>query len=130
MRHASTHAAGIVITPEPLQRYLPLQASITRGDKNGHEKRATRIELQDRIVVETRLETAPPSAPAEQFEFEVVGIVEDAESAAQYAVCYSERADEFIVTDEVGELLDDDSLAQEILGDFLDQAADTEEEDT
>src|SRR5438128_7504514 len=39
-RHASTHAAGIVITPEPLQHYLPLQASITRGDKNGQEKRA------------------------------------------------------------------------------------------
>jgi hypothetical protein len=100
--------------------------------ENGHEKRATRIELQDRIVVETRLEatTAPAPAPVEQFEFEVVGIVEDAESTAQYAVCYSEHADEFIVTNEVGELLEDETLAQEILGDFLDQAADTEEEDT
>ena len=97
---------------------------------NGQEKRATRIELADRIVVETRLESTPPGAPCEQFEFEVVGIVEDAESTAQYAVCYSERADEFIVTNDVGELLDDDTLAQEILGDFLDQAADTEGEDT
>jgi hypothetical protein len=90
--------------------------------------RATRIELQDRIVVETRPES-PAEAPAEQFEFEVVGIVEDSDSAAQYAVCYSESADEFIVTNEVGELLDDDSLAQEILGDFLDQAGDAAEEE-
>lgn len=100
------------------------------SSENGHDKRATRIELQDRIVVETRIETAVPSANVEQFEFEVVGIVEDAESTAQYAVCYSERADEFIVTNEIGELLEDEALAQEILGDFLDQAADTEEEDT
>ena len=100
------------------------------SSENGHDKRATRIELQDRIVVETRIETAVPSASVEQFEFEVVGIVEDAESTAQYAVCYSERADEFIVTNEIGELLEDEALAQEILGDFLDQAADTEEEDT
>ena len=97
--------------------------------ENGHEKRATRIELQDRIVLETRVEATAPSATVEQFEFEVVGIVEDAESAAQYAVCYSEGADEFIVTNEIGELLDDEALAQEILADFLDQAADTEEED-
>jgi hypothetical protein len=98
--------------------------------ENGHEKRATKIELQDRIVVETRPDTSPPSSSGEQFEFEVVGIVEDAESSAQYAVCYSEGADEFIVTNAVGELLDDDTLAQEILGDFLDQAADSEEEAT
>jgi len=100
------------------------------SSENGHEKRATRIELQDRIVVETRIEAVAPSAAVEQYEFEVVGIVEDAESAAQYAVCYSERADEFIVTNKIGELLEDETLAQEILGDFLDQAADTEEEDT
>lgn len=100
------------------------------NNENGHDKRATRIELQDRIVVETRPESATQDAPAEEYEFEVVGIVEDAESTAQYAVCYSERADEFIVTNEVGELLDDDTLAQEILGDFLDQAAENGEEDT
>ena len=98
--------------------------------ENGHEKRATKIELQDRIVVETRLETSPAGSTGEQFEFEVVGIVEDAESSTQYAVCYSEGADEFIVTNAVGELIDDDTLAQEILGDFLDQAAESEEEDT
>jgi len=105
-----------------------------RGERAGlsiesdNESRATRIELQDRIVLETRPQTASAGAPAEHYEFEVVGIVEDAQSATQYAVCYSERADEFIVTSENGELLDDDKLAQEILGDFLDQATDTEDD--
>ena len=98
------------------------------GNTNGQDKRATRIELQDRIVVETRRESGGPSAQAEQFEFEVVGIVEDAESAAQYAVCYSDRVDEFIVTDDAGELLENDSLAQDILSDFLAQSDDGEEE--
>lgn len=51
-------------------------------------------------------------------EFEVVGLVEDDENHA-YAVCYSEKADEFVVTDESGSLLDDDELAQEILDDFF-----------
>ncbi len=51
-------------------------------------------------------------------EFEVVGLVEDDENNA-YAVCYSEGADEFVVTDNVGTLLDDDELAQEILDDFF-----------
>jgi len=97
-------------------------------DSSEHEKRATRIELQDRIIVETRLRTAPSSSPTEHYEFEVVGIVEDAQSTAQDAVCYSARADEFIVTSESGELLADDTLAQEILGDFLDQASDTEDD--
>ena len=47
-----------------------------------------------------------------------MGLVEDDESNA-YAVCYSETADEFVVTDAVGDLLDDDELAQEILDDFF-----------
>jgi hypothetical protein len=98
---------------------------------NGQEKRAARIELQDRIVVEARPADAQPEIAAEQFEYEVVGIVEDADSATQFAVCYSERADEFIVTNDVGELLDDDGLANDILTDFLDQAGDaTGEEPT
>ena len=67
------------------------------------------------------------TAAPEHLEFEVVGIVEEADSAIQYAICYSERADEFIVTNTVGELLSDDGLAQEILADFLDQAGDAEE---
>jgi len=96
---------------------------------NGHHKDAMRIELQDRIVVESRPEGATSDAPVEQFEFEVVGIVEDADSETHYAVCYSERADEFIVTNESGELLENDTLAQDILGDFLEQTGDATEEE-
>ena len=33
-------------------------------------------------------------------------------------MCYSETADEFVVTDPVGNLLTDETLAQEILEDF------------
>ena len=49
-RHASTHAAGIVITPEPLQRYVPLQNAITRGDRNGTEKRAVMTQYEMNAV--------------------------------------------------------------------------------
>jgi hypothetical protein len=34
-------------------------------------------------------------------------------------VCYSEKADEFVVTDDAGNLLSNDELAQEILDDFF-----------
>src|SRR5256712_825765 len=50
VRHASTHAAGIVITPQPLQQYVPLQASITRGEKNGQEKRAVMTQYEMNAV--------------------------------------------------------------------------------
>jgi hypothetical protein len=48
----------------------------------------------------------------------VVGLVED-ESQTTYAVCYSEKEDQFVVTDAAGNLLSDDELAQEILDDFF-----------
>jgi DNA polymerase III subunit alpha len=50
VRHASTHAAGIVITPEPLQTYVPLQAAITRGERNGQEKRAVMTQYEMNAV--------------------------------------------------------------------------------
>jgi len=50
--------------------------------------------------------------------FEVVGLVEDDEGNA-YAVCYNDKNDEFVVTDQVGDLLEDEDLAQEILDDFF-----------
>jgi hypothetical protein len=53
-----------------------------------------------------------------RFEFEVVGLVEDDENHG-FAVLYSQEADEFVVTDENGKLLEDDALAQEILDDFF-----------
>ena len=48
----------------------------------------------------------------------MVGLVED-ESKVTYAVCYSEKEDQFVVTDAAGNLLSDDELAQEILDDFF-----------
>ncbi|HEY0799155.1 MAG TPA: hypothetical protein VGD50_08390 [Candidatus Baltobacteraceae bacterium] len=62
------------------------------------------------LVIET--------AEGGQLEFEVVGLVED-EDHNEYAVCYSEKADEFVVTDIKGTLLSDEALAQEILDDFF-----------
>ena len=50
--------------------------------------------------------------------FEVVGLVEDDEGNA-FAVCYNDSADEFVVTDQFGDLLEDEDLAQEILDDFF-----------
>ena len=66
--------------------------------------------MRDILVIETN--------DGQSLEFEVVGLVEDDEDNA-YAVCYSEKADEFVVTDAAGTLLDDDDLAQEILDDFF-----------
>lgn len=97
---------------------------------NGRPVGPELVELADTIVVERQsVETTAAGHKAEQ-EFEVVGIVEDSDSSARYAVCYSESADEFIVTDDVGALLSDETLAQEILEDFLEQAAGSTEEDS
>ncbi len=49
-RHASTHAAGIVIAPQPLHHFVPLQASITRGERNGQEKRAVMTQYEMNAV--------------------------------------------------------------------------------
>ena len=72
------------------------------------------------LVVETN--------EGERLEFAVVGIVEDDEHRG-YSVCYSEAADEFVVTDAKGTIIEDDDLAQEILDDFFalaDQQSDEE----
>ncbi|MFN2459901.1 MAG: hypothetical protein ABR591_04370 [Candidatus Velthaea sp.] len=66
--------------------------------------------MRDVLVIET--------TDGQKLEFEVVGLVEDDENNA-FAVCYSEKADEFVVTDAAGTLLHDDALAQEILDDFF-----------
>lgn len=71
-----------------------------------------KLELHDVLVIETN--------DAQQLEFEVVGLMEDDEGHA-YAVCYGEKVDEFVITDERGRLLEDDALAQEILDEFLEE---------
>jgi hypothetical protein len=112
-------------TPETKEQRWKLRASpfgnAPRGETDidstngqGHEDTAAAedgvLELRDVLVIET--------TDGKQLEFEVVGLVEDDENHA-FAVCYSEKADEFVVTDAVGTLLDDDELAQEILDDFF-----------
>jgi len=63
-----------------------------------------------------------------ELKFEVVGLVEDDEGNS-YAVCYNDTGDEFVVTDEFGDLLDDEELAQEILDDFFVLAEESSPED-
>ncbi len=101
----------------------------SQHERNGRQARPDRVELADTIVFERRAVEAAAETADEQ-EFEVVAIVEDPDSSLRYAVCYSESEDEFIVTDDVGSLLPDEALAQEILEDFLEQAAGSTEEDT
>jgi DNA polymerase III subunit alpha len=45
-RHASTHAAGVVITDEPLTEYLPLQLA-SRGGKDAKEDTVTQFPMND-----------------------------------------------------------------------------------
>ncbi|MBV8197385.1 MAG: hypothetical protein JO101_07135 [Candidatus Eremiobacteraeota bacterium] len=81
---------------------------------------STPLNIHDTIVVQT--------LDGGRIEFEVMGLVED-ESGTGYAICYSEKEDEFVVTDAAGQLLSDDVLAQEILDDFFvlaDEAGDDE----
>lgn len=77
---------------------------------NGDSGKTQALELRDVLVIQTNDE--------KQLEFEVVGLVEDEENNT-YAVLYCETEDEFVVTDALGNLLDDDDLAQEILDDFF-----------
>jgi len=80
------------------------------GPNDDPESDTAPLELRDVLVIETN--------DGQSLEFEVVGLVEDDENNA-YAVCYSEKADEFVVTDDTGNLLSNDELAQEILDDFF-----------
>ena len=80
------------------------------------------LELEETLYVETR--------EGEKLPFEVVGILEDPEAEASYAVLLHEPVngdDEFIVTDLEGNILENDALAQEILDDFLAYATEGEE---
>jgi len=72
------------------------------------------------IVIEKR-----DGDKVENLEFQVVQLVED-EDGAEYAVAYSEAADEFVITDGTGQLLEDNELAQEILDEFLVLAEESE----
>jgi hypothetical protein len=80
------------------------------------------LELQEVLYVETHDGAKLP--------FEVVGILEDPEAGASYAVLLHEPEEgdeEFIVTDLEGNLLENDKLAQEILDDFLAYATEADD---
>jgi len=102
------------VTPNPLGRTI---IDATNGESRGEGK----VELRDTIVIETTDE--------QKYEFEVVGLVEDDEEHS-FAVAYSEAADEFVVTDDCGKLLEDDALAQEILDDFFVLAQESASDET
>ena len=78
------------------------------------------LALSETLIIETNEGTT--------IAFEVVGILQDAEEGASYAVLHhhDEDEDEFIVTDLEGNLLEDDALAQQILEDFLEFTDDDE----
>lgn len=104
MERSVSHAAPIRPTGETIIESANGQSHEPAPQDDGL------LELRDVLVIET--------TDGKQLEFEVVGLVEDDENNA-FAVCYSEKADEFVVTDAKGTLLDDDELAQEILDDFF-----------
>lgn len=79
-------------------------------DHNGEATVEGKVELRDTLVIET--------TDGRKYSFEIVGLVEDDENNG-FAVAYSEQADEFVVTDANGTLLEDEELAQEILDDFF-----------
>lgn len=47
-----------------------------------------------------------------------MSLVSDPETDTTYGIAYSEESDNFIVTDDVGSLIDDQQLADEIIRDF------------
>jgi uncharacterized protein YrzB (UPF0473 family) len=83
---------------------------------NNGETKSGPLELSEVLYIETK--------DGGELPFEVVGILEDPDDGASYAVLMHEPQDdeaesEFIVTDLEGNLLEDDTLAQEILDEFL-----------
>ncbi len=72
------------------------------------------LELKEALYIETEDGTS--------LRFEVVGILEDPQERVSYAVLVhepKEGEEQFIVTDLAGNLLENDTLAQEILNEFL-----------
>ena len=111
-------------TPTSRATCTSLEAEPRRPTIDAHNGEAAgegKVELRDTLVIET--------TDGQKFEFEIVGLVEDDENNG-FAVAYSEAADEFVVTDENGKLLENDELAQEILDDFFVLAEESAPEET
>lgn len=73
------------------------------------------LDLNDTIVMETR--------DGQEITFSVVALLEDEETKNTYAVLLHEGESEaehsFIVTDPYGALVEDETLAQHVLDDYL-----------
>jgi uncharacterized protein YrzB (UPF0473 family) len=85
------------------------------------------LDLNDVLCIQTK--------DGEELQFTVVGILEDSEDGASYAVLTpqtgeneSEDESQAIVTDLHGNLVEDDDLAQEILEDFLEIVEESQDE--
>jgi uncharacterized protein YrzB (UPF0473 family) len=94
------------------------------GDPDGEGVERGPLELRETLFVKTKEGAELP--------FEVVGVLEDPDDGSSYAVLMHEGEDEddqeFIVTDLDGNLLEDDTLAQEILDDFIEFAEEAGDE--
>jgi hypothetical protein len=80
-----------------------------------------KIDLEDTLVIET--------TDGKRHEYEVVSLVSDPDTDIVYGVAYSEASDDFIVTDDVGNMIDDQVLAAEIIEDFKTFAEESATED-
>ncbi|MDQ6780386.1 MAG: hypothetical protein M3Z37_04430 [Candidatus Eremiobacteraeota bacterium] len=106
-----------------------MQHEQSQSVHNGRRLEAEHVEIEDTIVVEAAGAQPHADGAGQRREFEVVGIVQDDDAAQRFAVCYSQDADEFIVTDGMGRLLQDEALAQDVLTDFLQHADEAPQED-
>jgi hypothetical protein len=77
------------------------------------------LELRDILVVEDQ--------HGKESDFEVVGLVEEeipntepCEFAVNYAVCYNEDKNDFIITDAYGVLIDDEKVSLDVLDSYFD----------
>jgi hypothetical protein len=98
--------------PDISNKEIPIESNGSAGNNGSGAGGAGRQPLDLKDVLELHMEDGT------ELRFEVVGLVEDDEGNA-YAVCYNDKSDEFVVTDQFGDLLEDEDLAQEILDDFF-----------
>lgn len=105
--------------PRNMLRSHPVAWEDTAISENG-QPLSGKLELEDVLLVETEDDR--------RLEYEVVGLLEDEESRESYAICYNKANDEFIVTDEVGKILEDEDLAQDVLDHFLTLAEESAED--
>jgi hypothetical protein len=116
---------------EPSQNTKPTSQNICTNNgehtidaRNGETSEPVgtgKIDLEDTLVIET--------TDGQRHEYEVVSLVSDPETDTVYGVAYNEVSDNFIVTDDVGNMIEDQELANEIIRDFETFAEESAAED-